>query len=48
MLEFVLEWFSLHLEILILKLGASATVNGFCEWAQVGIDVYILQIPVEA
>ena len=25
----------------IFKLGASAAVSGFCEWVQVGIDVYI-------
>ena len=87
MLEFVLQWLSLHWKILIIllsqfpltfhhthngvthftallmtilmligmvcdhlsdfpwedifKLGASAAVSGFCEWVQVGIDVYI-------
>ena len=27
----------------IFKLGAAATASEFCEWAQVGIDVYITQ-----
>ena len=26
----------------ILKLGASSSGSGFCEWVLVGIDVYIL------
>ena len=26
----------------ILKLGVSTAASGFCEWIQVGIDVYIL------
>ena len=27
----------------IFKLGASAAASGFCEWVQVGIDLYIPQ-----
>ena len=70
-LVFVLQWLSLHWEILIMsqfplnfhqthadwdglrdhlrdvpwedifKFGASAAASEFCEWVQVGIDVYI-------
>ena len=60
-LVFVLQWLSLHWEILIMlfsefpftdhlrdvpwedifKLGASAATSEFCEWVQVGNDVYI-------
>ena len=29
------------LSFLIFKIGASASASEFCEWVQVGIDVYI-------
>ena len=52
-LVFVLQWLSLHWEILIMllsqftltfrqtKLNGSAAASEFCEWFQVGIDVHI-------
>ena len=41
------DWDSLHNQLRdvswedIFKLGASAAASEFCEWVQVGIDVYI-------
>ena len=38
---FVIIWEMFHGRIYIFKLGASAAASEFCEWGQVGIDVYI-------
>ena len=41
------DWYGPHDHLIdvqwlyIFKLGASATASKFCEWVQVGIDVYI-------
>ena len=35
------DWEGLHDHLDIFKLGASAAASEFCEWVQVGIDVYI-------